>query len=56
MTEPSPQKKNTVPRMNNPTSAKNGSLPCMTVTFAKESNVARPSRIWLYVESRQEAP
>jgi hypothetical protein len=31
---PSPQKKNVVLRMNNPRSAKNGSLPCMTVTLA----------------------
>ena len=39
--DPLPQKKNVAPRMNNPRSAKYGSLPCMTVTFAQESNVAR---------------
>jgi len=34
VTNPFPQKKNVVLRMNNPRSAKNGSLPCMMVTFA----------------------
>jgi hypothetical protein len=34
VTDPSPQKKNVVLRMNNPRSSRNGSFPCMTVTFA----------------------
>jgi hypothetical protein len=42
--DPSPQKKNIVLRMNNPRSSKNGSLPCMIVTFSSGEKRRTPKQ------------
>jgi hypothetical protein len=44
VTDRSPQKKNVILRMNNPRSAKNGSLPCMAVTFASGEHHSTPKQ------------
>lgn len=53
VTTPLPQKKNVVARMNNPSSAKNGSLPCMMVTFACGEQLGTPQQNIVYKGSRQ---
>lgn len=54
VTTPLPQKKNVVLRMNNPRSPKNGSLPCMMVTFTYGEQQGTPQQNIVYAVSRQE--
>lgn len=48
-----PQKKNVEPRMNSPRSIKNGSLPCITVTFASGEQRSTPQQNIAVEEIRQ---